>query len=350
LLDNRIIFRADGNSEMGLGHLVRTMALMEMLKESFHCVLWLRDPGEKVRLALDLSIAHKLMPVFDSVAEEIESMQRELLRSDILVLDGYHFDSNYQLALKPFVHKLVSIDDLAETYFYADLVINHGSREIVKRYRTEPYSKILAGVQYLLLRKPFIEAALKLRPEVTSIDSLFICMGGADPYNVTNKVLRVALQLPFLQRIVVVVGGAYSFRQELDDQLKSLDNGKIVSLEKGVSAARMVTLIEQSHLAIAPASSIALEIASVKSGLLTAMVADNQQAIHNMIIENGCAVSAGDFNTISENALRDAILQMNNLPLLNGMIKKQAVFIDGLSGSRLLKEFKTLVNAQFSFC
>ena len=349
MLRNRVIFRADGSSDIGLGHIVRTVALAEMLQDSFHCVLWLRDPGEKVLASLDLKIEYKVIPPFETIAGEIESMQKELRPSDTLVLDGYPFDSSYQLKLKPFIHKLVSIDDLAETYFYSDLVINHGSPEIRKKYRAEPYSKILVGVDYLLLRKPFREAALKSREQITAVDSIFICMGGADPFNASNKVLKAAIKVGFIKNIIIVTGGAYRHQGEMNAILKTVDAEKSVSVHNGVDAVTMVALMQQSHLAVCPASSIALEVASVKCGFLTGMVADNQQAINDMIIESGCAISVGDFNRASENELSAAILQMQDPPLLNRMITKQATFIDGYSGNRLLEEFKSLTDAVLSF-
>ena len=34
----KIYIRADGNSGIGLGHVIRSLALAEMLKEDFNCI------------------------------------------------------------------------------------------------------------------------------------------------------------------------------------------------------------------------------------------------------------------------------------------------------------------------
>ena len=34
----KILFRADGNEEIGYGHVIRSLALADMLKENFECI------------------------------------------------------------------------------------------------------------------------------------------------------------------------------------------------------------------------------------------------------------------------------------------------------------------------
>ena len=42
----------------------------------------------------------------------------------IVVLDGYHFDTNYQTKIKQKGCKLVCIDDLHDKHFVADIIIH----------------------------------------------------------------------------------------------------------------------------------------------------------------------------------------------------------------------------------
>jgi UDP-2,4-diacetamido-2,4,6-trideoxy-beta-L-altropyranose hydrolase len=43
---SRIVLRADGNSRIGLGRVIRSLALAQMLDEVFECVFAIQEPGE----------------------------------------------------------------------------------------------------------------------------------------------------------------------------------------------------------------------------------------------------------------------------------------------------------------
>lgn len=337
----RVIFRADGDNKIGLGHIYRSMALAEMLNEYFHCFFWMRDPGKKILDIVSGEYNCNVIPTELTVDQEIDMLRSSLECSDILVLDGYHFDEVYQGKLKPYVCGMVCIDDLVKGHYLADMVINHGSDDLAHHYDAEFYTTILAGAQYVLLRRPFLEAARKVKKEITTVDTLFVCMGGADPFNATNKVLRAALQTSFIKKIYVVIGQAYSFEKELKTICGSADKIDII-VESGISATQIIRRIQASQLAICPSSSVVLEVASVKCGLLTGMVVDNQLAIHDMMIKNGCAETVGDFNSISLDDLTKAIEGMKDVLRINVMMCRQSVLIDGLSGERLLTAFKSV--------
>ena len=105
----------------------------------------------------------------------------------------------------------------------------------------------------------------------------------------------------------------------------------------------MIELIKMSEIAIAPASSISMEICCVKAGLLTGTVIDNQEAIHTQLMETGCCISQGDFNASSEQNIINHLEKLSSTDQVNAIMQNQFKAIDGLSGERLLTEFKKLV-------
>ncbi|MCG2616070.1 UDP-2,4-diacetamido-2,4,6-trideoxy-beta-L-altropyranose hydrolase [Terrimonas sp. NA20] len=335
----RVIFRTVGSNKIGLGHIVRSMAVADLVKYDFKPVFWLNRPDD---IIINMITPFYDVRVFDFAnnRQEIEEIPSELTPDDILVLDGYQFDSEYQQALKREVKKMVCIDDLAHTHFWADIVINHGHSERVKRYETEAYTRLLTGADYVILREPFMRAAREVRAEIEVIDTIFICMGGADPFNATNKVLCSSIKVDFIKRIIVVTGSAYSFGDEMQQIIERSKTDKEIIIRKSISADEMVSLIHDAQIAVCPASSVSLEVISVKCGLMTGMVVDNQLAIHDMITESGCAVSVGDFNNIDSYELSLKLAAMNDTKLVNELLDKQARFIDGQSGNRILNEFK----------
>lgn len=334
----RILFRADGSTQIGLGHIVRSLALVEMLKEHFNCVFISKAPQEKISTLIQQYCPLIALPAFDDRVQEIEAVKDLTDKNDILVLDFYEFDESYQRLLQPHVCAMAVIDDKAAVPFNTDLVINHGSQGREQDYMLGAHSKLLSGFPYLLLRKPFRDAAKKLRT-ITSINSMFICMGGADPFNVTVKALQAALDCHFLERITVVTGSAYANAAGLQEIMNG--NANRIVHAQNIDAAEMVRLISESQLAICPGSTVSLEICSVRCGLITGTVIDNQYGLHNQLVNAGCAITAGDLNTISVQELAELIRGFS-VEKVNQVIASQVRVIDGLSAERLVKEFKSL--------
>ncbi len=330
----RVFIRADGNSKMGLGHIFRAMAVAEMLQSDFACTIWMNNPPVAVAQEVGARFENK-NSAFTSAQEEISAITQTLKPDDILILDGYHFNDQYQQAIKPHVQCMISIDDIAATPFYSDIVINHGSENMQARYQVNTTTKLLLGPRYAMLRQPFLAAAEAEVRTIDAIGGVFICMGGADPFNVTTRLVRVAGQIDTIKQLTVVIGGAYNFQAELNTVISQLPAHIKCTTYISINAEKIIELLRDTQIAICPASTVALEAASVRTGLLTGMVADNQEAIHNMILQAGAAMSVGDFNMATDEELVGALEQMDDPVLLNNIIKNQQKFIDGLSSQRI---------------
>jgi UDP-2,4-diacetamido-2,4,6-trideoxy-beta-L-altropyranose hydrolase len=121
--------RTDGGSDIGLGHVVRCMSLAHMLKNDFSIHFFSLEIPKSFRN----EITQNEWKV--TVIEKETDFLNELTGEEIVVLDGYQFDSDYQKEIKSRGSKLVCIDDFHDQHFYADLVINHApgvKRRIMK--------------------------------------------------------------------------------------------------------------------------------------------------------------------------------------------------------------------------
>ena len=331
----KIFFRADGSSTMGLGHIIRSLALADMMKATFHTAFATTNDSAFIKEQITGTCNE-----YHLVKSEDDF--RMLLKGDeIAVLDGYHFDSEYQRSIKSRVHKLVTIDDQAEIHFVADLVINPAGELIREKYSMEDYTKLAIGLRYALLREDFLSAA-KTPRIVSKVDTLFICMGGADPFNITVKALEACIAIPFIKKIFVVSGSAYSNKAKLLASVERARHFKDVIHEENIDARRMTQLIGESEIAICPSSSIAIETCCVKSGLLTGTFVNNQQYTHRLLIDAGCCISIGDFNAAKIEDIQGQLELLADVRIVNEMIRRQSETIDGLSGDRLLNEFKLL--------
>ena len=333
----KIILRADGSTEIGLGHVYRLLAVCEMLSDTFNCVFVINRPDPKVKALIE-----EFCPVVvlksDDKTTELKELGQIVTKNDKIVTDGYTFDYNYLHQLRSMSGKLVLVDDMADRKVIADIIINHGRSGIESQYNNADAGSVLCGFPYLLLRNKFLQAARQQR-SVETVNSLFICLGGADINNLTLKFLKAAVNVDFIKTIKIVTGAAYKHKQALNEFIISVI-GKVVEIFEGVNSSEMIRLIQLCQLTISPASTTSLEICCAKSGLITGYSADNQLNILTELVAKGCGTSIGDFNTVSETDIVKALDSYQNPAKANRDMEHQALAIDGLSGERI----KTVLN------
>lgn len=273
-MKEKIFFRADGGATTGLGHLVRSMALAEMLKEEYKIDFFCKEAPE--------SVEEKIKAAgfgFIRITDEQEFFDRA--KVIVVILDGYGFKTEYQKRLKDQECTVVCIDDMHEGEFFADLIINHAPGIKPEDYKAQHYTKFALGLEYALLRPSFLEAAKQERID-KPVENLFICFGGADPENLTLKALEAALEVNIYKKINVVTGASYKYTESIQD----FDND-VVNLFSNLNEQEMCRLMLDSDVAIVPSSSILLEAMACGLKLITCYYVDNQYNFHNEIVKLG---------------------------------------------------------------
>ena len=98
----RLLFRADGNASIGLGHVVRLLALADQLRGIASSIFLVREPTSAVtQLIEDAGWAIQSLPTDQSWLDEAHWLAQHFLQpSDVLIVDGYTFDTNYQQLLR----------------------------------------------------------------------------------------------------------------------------------------------------------------------------------------------------------------------------------------------------------
>jgi spore coat polysaccharide biosynthesis predicted glycosyltransferase SpsG len=220
------------------------------------------------------------------------------------------------------------------------VIINHGDILALPSYRALKYTQIYSGFDYLIVRPDFIKASF-IKKNVTLINTVFICMGGADPFNITTKVIEACSQCDFIKKIIVVIGGAYNNKVDLNNLLAKINNVSIELIENATET-QMINSIRKSQIAISTSSTISLEICCVKSALISGTVVENQNAIHSLLIKNGCCVSVGDWKKNSVGEIKTTIYALKDSMIVQKIIDAQTKCIDGSSTNRILNIFKNL--------
>ncbi|MBW8049388.1 MAG: UDP-2,4-diacetamido-2,4,6-trideoxy-beta-L-altropyranose hydrolase [Cytophagales bacterium] len=314
-----------------------------MLNEEFDCVFLIQKPTHYLISQINevCSKVYELPKSSNYLTEAGDIADKYLQGNEIVVLDGYDFDTAYQKAIKQKGNKLVCIDDIHTNHFVADLVINHSGGIKAEEYSIEPYTKLCLGTEYALLRKPFLEEAKKKR-KIDEIKNVFICFGGSDNYNITGKAVEACLGISKIKRINVVIGSINKNREELDALLKNNKNTDRVYLYSSLTAKQMAELMKRCQLGISSASSIAYEICSVGMGLICGAYVDNQKNINDFLSKSKCSISIENFKDITTDELRDIIMDCEIDVLNSQVIFQKSIFRN--TTNNLKKVFYKLFN------
>ncbi|MCY7357118.1 MAG: UDP-2,4-diacetamido-2,4,6-trideoxy-beta-L-altropyranose hydrolase [Rudanella sp.] len=330
-----VLFRADGNPQIGLGHVMRCLALAEMLGPTYNRRFAIVQPAPAVvKLIEEKGVETVWLATSDDLFAVVNS-------DEVVVLDGYAFDNQYQLICRDMARALVYIDDLVTGHQVADVVVNHAGGLTEYDYKSEPYTQFLLGPRYALLRPPFFTPKTLIPLE----GPIFVSLGGADPSNTTLQVLEGLLVyfglLKQEWRVHVVVGPMQQNRPTIEALQSSFKHLKILS---NLTAEQMVGELIKCQLAITACSTVAYEVCSVGRPLIAIQTADNQEKLARFMRHNELTSTI-----IQTNGSTDQItvalhfgLERAYAHLRKKAVQNQRRFFDGQSPERFRALFNRL--------
>lgn len=330
-MHKEVHIRCDGSSKIGLGHIVRCISLAHMLKDNFSIHFYVLEIPDTIKN----EIIENGWGI--TLIEDEYDFLDTIIGNEIVVLDGYQFDSNYQKEVKNKGCKLVCIDDFHNQHFYSDLVINHAPGLSKEDYDGELYTEYLLGPNYALLRPEFIERDMESEVRVCNkIKRIFICFGGSDSKNLTSKILSWLPKNNY--DVTVIIGNSYSNHKELNSAIEERSDLKVV-VKSSLNAGEMVRELLNSDLAIIPASGILFEVISMGVPAISGTYVDNQISIYDGFKQLGAFIDAKSFK---KNDFEEAFTKACSGEL--ELIKfKQTKAMDGKSKNRIKNSFKKLV-------
>lgn len=198
-----ILIRTDASVSIGSGHVMRCLTIASELQKKGHEVMFYMKqlPGHLIEL-VELR-GFQVIDAFQMV--------------DVCIVDHYEIDEQWEKSIRPFVKKIVVIDDLANRVHDCDVLLD---QNVVPNYETRydllvsKHCLKLLGPKYLIMRDEFIEQRKQIRNRTGVVRRLLVFMGGTDPTGETMKVLR-ALEHCAFEWIDVVVGNGNPKRQQI---------------------------------------------------------------------------------------------------------------------------------------
>ncbi|WP_017732990.1 UDP-2,4-diacetamido-2,4,6-trideoxy-beta-L-altropyranose hydrolase [Nafulsella turpanensis] len=330
---HKLFFRADGGPTVGMGHIMRCLALAEMLQEEYEIFFVTRSTEASIQglikahdfNCIELSPGSKIIEELEVIAESSN------FSSCLIVLDGYHFTAEYEKALVKAGHKVLSIDDLHQRPFFADVVLNHAGGVDAQSYKTSLHTRLCLGPQYALVREVFRQKRLQERQK----GSLLLAMGGADPNNITQHLLNLLQAIKFQEPIVLILGAAFRHELKVSESFR-------VKVLRNATPAELAEQYRKAGVALLPSSTMAYEACATRVTLICGVIADNQQLLHRFLSSNQLALDAGAWEEMNAEKLKALIQQALQPSFQEEQLKAQEAFFDNQQKERILKIFKKL--------
>ncbi|MEA5487703.1 MULTISPECIES: UDP-2,4-diacetamido-2,4,6-trideoxy-beta-L-altropyranose hydrolase [Pseudanabaena] len=337
-----LIIRADASATIGTGHIMRCIALAQAWQDQGGKVVFLlaHKPSVLENKLRSQGIEVSYLSV-EAGSDEDAYQTVDFIRqfaAQWVVVDGYHFGTEYQKIIKDSGTRLLFIDDFGHAdHYYADLVLNQNISANQELYiNREPYTKLLLGTEYTLLRREFWQWRDWQR-EVNPIASkILITLGGSDPDNVTLKVIQ-ALNLLNKDKLetIVVIGGSNPHYECL--QREVTDASLAISLQRNVS--NMPELMAWADLAIAAGGSTNWELAFMGLPSLVITIADNQQAIAVELDRQGVIINLGWHQDVTIEQISLVLRELiGDRHKREDMSKKGRKLVDGNGASRVASQ------------
>lgn len=335
-----LLIRADANAQMGTGHVMRCLALAQASHDAGgHAtfVMATEVPALEARLRSErIGIVHlSARPgSADDAIQTANLAQRK--GTSWLVIDGYHFDAEYQGIIKDSALRLLFVDDNGHAdHYYADIILNQNIHAHEALYRNrEPYTRLFLGTEYVLLRREFRESHQWRRKIPKVARKVLVTLGGGDSDNVTFKIIQ-ALQKVGLDglEVVVVVGGSNPHYQVL--QAATRNSEVAIRLARNVS--NMSELMAWADLTICSGGTTCWELAFMGMPFFVVIVSENQQGIAEGLAKVGAAINCGWFHDLTEERLlQDMLALVGNKKTREELSQKGQQLVDGHGAERAL--------------
>jgi len=344
------VFRVDASVSMGSGHVMRCLTLADALHEQGIKIIFIcRElPGHMCQFIEGKGyevyyLPYNVQAVNDTVDErtvwlgktwQTDAKQTGRVLQDIsatftihwLIVDHYGLDIQWEQGMKPYIQRIMVIDDLADRSHDCDLLLDQTFGQSSDRYvgLIPDYCQGLYGDRYILLRPEF--RALRLRGMLSWGETQIIVhvfFGGMDQQNYTTKFARLLLENFSFLKVKILVGASYSEIKQLSELVSDFKDR--IDWQKNVS--NVAEHMAQCTVAIGAPGSATWERACVGLPASYLAIVDNQKSIVELLSESGLCSYLGCANTISDRTFinnfaeflndKDKLLAMRNIGLAN---------------------------------
>jgi UDP-2,4-diacetamido-2,4,6-trideoxy-beta-L-altropyranose hydrolase len=288
-----IIFRVDSSSKIGIGHLMRCLALAEQYQKdniTFAVQSLKGDVNQKI-----IDKGYKLIILDNNSIDEL-CKYIELLDIETIVFDHYSIDDKFEKGVKDKTGvQILSFDDTYEKH-YCDILLNHNIYADVGQYKdlVPKFCEIRCGKEYTLIRDEFKKIKIRNRPINKGRPVVFVSLGGSDASNISLAVLKILAEFDGMLVNLATINA----NQNIDELQYFAKQHQNINICIDCNIAEMMN---NSDFAIITPSVILYEAMFLKLPFISIKIADNQEIMHQYLLENNHHVfNENELNELSK--------------------------------------------------
>jgi UDP-2,4-diacetamido-2,4,6-trideoxy-beta-L-altropyranose hydrolase len=334
----KLLIRADGGPHVGIGHLVRCIAVAEE---------WIRKGNSALICSVEMPAYTKRM--FDEagviqfqVSADIGSSADAITTADVahrhranwVIIDGYSFRREYVSSLRQSGFKILLITDNPDnSNFECDLLLLPGcSFSSTARTRSSA-AQLLEGPRFAPLRRTILERRAPLANWDAKIRRVLLLMGGTDPLNLTSRLIAILPHSPGLRYVTVTT----SANQHFDSIAKAIAARPENDVDLNVDPADIARLIQNCNFAISAAGSTAWELCALGTPSILCVTADNQEHVAQLFRQSGAAIVLDARDTGFEARVSDMLSNLLESPDRAAAMTSRAIaLVDGNGTARIV--------------
>lgn len=337
-----LLVRADASAEIGVGHVMRCVALGEA---------WQKTGGRAIfALAAGADELEGRIRSHGWEVARIEanpgSREDAILTSEVanslgtewLILDGYHFSSDYMESLVERVPSrfLLMADGEEVSECECDIVVNPEPEAAEVAWPgSSRKTEFLLGPRYAILRREFLDFNTQPRITPGKAQCILVTFGGGDSHNVTLKVVQALQSVTDLKLdLTVVLGPSNPHRGSLQKAVeKSRHAVRLLS-----NVGNMPELMSRADLAITAGGGTCYELAFMRVPMFLITIAKSQERPAKAYSSSNAAFVAGSFDSLDGLAL-SRLLEgfIGNRSLRGEFAENARRLIDGKGAQRIVE-------------
>jgi len=341
-----LLIRADANAEIGIGHVMRCVALAQAWRDAggrvaFALAAGAKELGPRLRAeGADVLQVSTEPGTAEDAAQTVELCRR--YKAQWLVLDGYHFSQEYRESVNPGTICFLWVDDHGECSPYkCDIALNTNPYASDSMYpQRAKRTCFLLGPKYALLRREFLDFPRGSPKVATTATRILITFGGSDSDNVTLRVLQALQDVSDVRLDITVVAGASNpHRESLREAVaKSSHAARLLS-----DVDNMPEIISHADLAISAGGGTCNELAFMRVPMFLITIAGNHERTVEAWGEARAAVAAGWFDAFGGRSMSFELRGLiGDWKLRRELVENASRMVDGRGAQRVVETMDTM--------
>lgn len=373
-----VVIRADANSKIGMGHVMRCLSVADALLKRGEEVLFVTADDTPVPLLTKKGIPYRVLHTdYADMEAELPKLWNALSelsqgpgvpeaalpqKNTSILVDSYYVTEKYLAALKKRI-TTIYMDDIYAFSYPVDMLINYNIYGEEMGYEKDAAfadTKLLLGANYVPLREEFSAGAgyAQSRKELsaetenvtpaedrlhqtaeqgrTADGGILITTGGSDSFNLAGQLLMEAMKYDALKEkeYHVVSGSLNPHIGELQALAQKHENIHI-----HCNVTNMAELMAESEVALSAGGSTLYELCAVGVPVIAFSFAENQERLVQTFVKRGIAQYGGNYRTDGNKMIQNTIAGLEKLcgdeALKTEYRRKALQLVDGRGAERI---------------